>query len=684
MRAFSRSTKTLLLPVVVLLCLVATLVTVSASQESAVAQAVVPPSRVAPVNAQYQGLKLYNHLTGDSPPDMYDAWTYGDLVLYTPPNYGVTQAMVNQWMGWYSHVDQMSRRITPGTDADFERRFRTTDPHFGPNKKMIAFSEKGVCDCGNKIRAELGAGRLLGMVAEPDNYSLHHIVFYEMHRGGIDEAFDLRATWPRLQYILPHLMALMAEFEIGGIEALEAQNDVSGAIYVAGLNEWEAYDKTWLETWPEVDVFPNYPLYPDTGNTIFPIQATVLFVIGPEIGIDGLASILDNLTRTRFARDYANATDSICDFQQAVNLATNNRYANRMVDDWRFPRCEPRPSVSTVVDDIQFAVNRLCVSADYYYPWDGSQGTQPRDFYLAQTFCDGTGSQRFTQVPVEGGFALRDATHGNCLENGRGTGIAQSRRCDPTGSASQTWNVNGSMIQHVDTGLCLTAENIAMQHGGYVLLEQCTNAPNQQIIDSSALPPPLMGDLMQLKIAGSGKCVDSPAGANNSAVFQSACTDSTSQQFLKVPGNGGFMLQFAHSSKCLNVWEGEITQWDCGGVDHQLFTWNAGRLQVKSSGECLQVAFNSADEGRSIQPSPCTASTFQQVGLPADADCDGLVDTADALAIVQYEAGLRQGNETCAPGSGPNIVNLTNADADGNGTANVADALFIAQLEAGN
>ena len=57
--------------------------------------------------------------------------------------------------------------------------------------------------------------------------------------------------------------------------------------------------------------------------------------------------------------------------------------------------------------------------------------------------------------------------------------------------------------------------------------------------------------------------------------------------------------------------------------------------------------------------------------VPGDADDSGTVDLADALVIMQYDAGWNVN------------INESNAEVDGNGTINIFDALLILQYNAG-
>ncbi|MEM7271650.1 MAG: hypothetical protein AAF547_01100 [Actinomycetota bacterium] len=138
--------------------------------------------------------------------EQYDAWTHGDLVLYTPPG-RVTQEMANQWLAWQATTDAILRTLI-GDDETFDSKYRSNDPHFGRKKVIATPHESCGAGCGNKQIAE-GVGIIDAMVAEPGNFEHQWILFYEQARGGRDEVFDLSASWPREQYVLPHLVAAL-------------------------------------------------------------------------------------------------------------------------------------------------------------------------------------------------------------------------------------------------------------------------------------------------------------------------------------------------------------------------------------------------------------------------------------------------------------------------------------------
>jgi hypothetical protein len=68
-------------------------------------------------------------------------------------------------------------------------------------------------------------------------------------------------------------------------------------------------------------------------------------------------------------------------------------------------------------------------------------------------------------------------------------------------------------------------------------------------------------------------------------------------------------------------------------------------------------------------------------GLCGDVNCDGVVNVVDALFILQYEVGLRDGSDQCPAPSGH--LYLPACDVNCDAACNVIDALFVLQYEVG-
>ena len=132
-------------------------------------------------------------------------------------------------------MDALHRRVW--NQDNFDSVYRTNDPNHG-KKKVTAIIDNGLCSCGNKRQAEI-LGFKNWIMEDPSNWMFHWVMFYEMNRGGPTPNFYARATWPNTHQgglILPHMMAALAFYEIGGPAGLE--RDVPGD-FLRGLTAWE-------------------------------------------------------------------------------------------------------------------------------------------------------------------------------------------------------------------------------------------------------------------------------------------------------------------------------------------------------------------------------------------------------------------------------------------------------------
>ena len=420
---------------------------------------------VPPVEAEYQGIRPYDSISSGTLD--YDAWTYRDIVFYSPPGM-VTQDMANQWLAWYATTDDILRALIDD-DEHFEGRFRRNDRNFGKVKVIGTPPDSCGAGCGNKQIAE-GVGIIDKMVAEPDNYEHHWILFYEQARGGVDETFDLAASWPRESYHLPHLIAALTYYEIEGLDGV--QKGVPGDIY-GGLQKWADLDRQYVDLFVEREQRWFGDQFPD-GSFIYPPQTSILLHIAVNNGYDTLARALRNVGQYPDNFMYSNSTDAICDWQAAVNDATGNQYADRMVNEWDFPgNCGDNlanaESSAHHPNDLRFEASGLCAEPSYK-PGSGMTGHYP---------CNGSADQQFgiTNQRDDGTFSVTLGSPDRCLD-ASGTRVV-TWGCH--GASNQMWQWNGDQLQQPDSGLCITANVSTRWGGGLLSMEACTDSPTQRI-----------------------------------------------------------------------------------------------------------------------------------------------------------------------------------------------------------
>ncbi len=268
-------------------------------------------NRVPAVNGQFHGTLDFDSFHEGT--YKMDSWTFGDIALYAPPG-KFTNADANRWLAWYSHMDSLHRKVW--NQDNFETVYRKNDRNHGM-KKVVALIDKGKCSCGNKRQAEI-LGFTPRIEEQPAEWMHHWVMFYEMNRGGPTPNFYARATWPNTHQgglILPHMMAALAFYEIGGPAGLH--RDVPGDL-LQGLTKWRV-----TETKPlaQRDIPAD-------------IQMGILVKILQENGSDTFINTLHEMSRKP---DATNATQTLCDFRDAVNSTTGGRYDKQMTDDWRLP-----------------------------------------------------------------------------------------------------------------------------------------------------------------------------------------------------------------------------------------------------------------------------------------------------------------------------------------------------------
>ncbi len=242
-----------------------------------------------------------------------DSWSHGDIAFYAPPG-KVTDEMAQRWMGWYAHMDALHRRVW--NQDNFDSVYRKEDRNHG-RKKVVAMIDDGECSCGSKQQAEI-LGFTPRILEEPEDWRHHWVMFYEMNRGGPTPNFYARATWPNTHQgglILPHMMAALAFYELGGPAGLE--RDVPGA-FLLGLTKWRVEETKPLA---ELEIPAD-------------IQMGILVTILRDRGTDTFIETLHNMSEKPEA---TSATQALCDFRDAVNASTGNQYDSRMTNDWRLP-----------------------------------------------------------------------------------------------------------------------------------------------------------------------------------------------------------------------------------------------------------------------------------------------------------------------------------------------------------
>ncbi|MEM7338482.1 MAG: Ig domain-containing protein [Actinomycetota bacterium] len=276
------------------------------------------PAEATP--ASFQGVHPFDSFFQGR--QQYDAWTAGDIAFYAPQG-RVAPEVAAGWMDWYVRTDAMYR-VVSGRD-NFDQVYRRGTPDLG-NKKVLAIVETCGAGCGSKQQAEADPGYINAMVGSPNDFQQHWIFFYEMGRGGSPEPWYGRATWPKNTVIIPHLMAGLAFYEFGGINALQPGN-IPGDL-LAELDRWEQEDIEYIDNFPIADQ------QSQGGYTSHHLMPAMLWRIRMETDVATVGQITANMAAKP---ESTSAQQAMCDFRASVNEATGGRFDSRMTGPWGLP-----------------------------------------------------------------------------------------------------------------------------------------------------------------------------------------------------------------------------------------------------------------------------------------------------------------------------------------------------------
>jgi hypothetical protein len=177
------------------------------------------------------------------------------------------------------------------------------------------------------------------LLEDPDDFHRHWTLIYEMgrvHPG----PWHFRATWPPYTFMNAHFQTAVVLHEIGGKKGLVA-NPYNGLAYetnITGLDFWERSDYKFAETFQEdfndrgVELFHNGERNYLWGGSI---NMIILFHIYREDGFEKMVEVLQNMARKQ--RLVSTAAQAGLDFSEAVNEATDGKYARKLIEDWGMP-----------------------------------------------------------------------------------------------------------------------------------------------------------------------------------------------------------------------------------------------------------------------------------------------------------------------------------------------------------
>ncbi|MGC6427563.1 MAG: SdrD B-like domain-containing protein [Akkermansiaceae bacterium] len=286
----------------------------------------------------YLGKENYVSLTGIQVE--CDIYLYQGLKLRFPAHHGrVEPAVIKQWMKWLKLTDSIQQQLfvaegfldggiarEPGSDQ--------LDPSIG--HRPLAYAG------GTYASSPRSEGDDVGKVLleKPDDFHRHWTLIYEMgrvHPG----PWHFRATWPPYTFMNAHFQTALVLHHLGGDEALKVPNPYNSLSYDftrTGLDFWTRSDAKFAETFQ--------PDFADRGVELFigdernylwggTININILFHIYLNDGFEKMVEVLQNMARKQ--RLVSTAAQAGLDFSEAINEATDGKYAETLIKDWGMP-----------------------------------------------------------------------------------------------------------------------------------------------------------------------------------------------------------------------------------------------------------------------------------------------------------------------------------------------------------
>ena len=293
---------------------------------------------VGSTEVEYLGQENYVSLTGLKVP--CDIYLYKGLKLRFPSHHGrLDSKVIKQWMQWLKLTDSIQQQLFVSEaflDGGMARELGRGNLDTQVGHRPLAYAG------GTFASAPRSEGDDVGKVLldDPDDFHRHWTLIYEMgrvHPG----PWHFRATWPPYTFMNAHFQTAVVLHELGGEEALKKPNPYNGLAYqsnLTGLDFWERSNYKFADTFQ--------PDFADRGVELFigdernylwggVINLMILFHIYREDGFEKMVEVLQNMARKE--RLVSTAAQAGLDFSEAVNEATDGKYARKLIEDWGMP-----------------------------------------------------------------------------------------------------------------------------------------------------------------------------------------------------------------------------------------------------------------------------------------------------------------------------------------------------------
>jgi len=265
----------------------------------------------------------------------YSLESDNDEIQFFSQGVEVPNDIATDWLNWYNDCNNLYELVLD------RPAFTATHPDLGRGKPLASLNPNGCgsprssAGCGNKTTAQ-GLNTARNGLGSPTSILPHWVLLYEMGRGGGSENFYRRGIWPKSGWNegMPHTMAAICFHTIQGDAALENPGATPGSIITRQLPLWERLDFEFADYFVSGSRVPSgetQRLFPH--DLISAMLARIVQETSPFV-------VRDVWRRLGQMPERDNAVAAMCDFVNAVNAETDNRFNSRLRGEWGMPnRC---------------------------------------------------------------------------------------------------------------------------------------------------------------------------------------------------------------------------------------------------------------------------------------------------------------------------------------------------------
>ena len=150
--------------------------------------------------------------------------------------------------------------------------------------------------------------------------------------------------------------------------------------------------------------------------------------------------------------------------------------------------------------------------------------------------------------------------------------------------------------------------------------------------------------------------------------------------FSAAPLSGAAPLTVSFDATAASDTDGQISAYQWAFGDGATATGSTTSHTFTQTGD-FTVTLTVVDDAGAQDAASTTITVTAAACQAGDVNCDGMVDAADALFIMQYDVKLRTASQTAPPPAG--TLYAPACDVSGDGVCNAADALLVLQCTVG-